>query len=91
MRNIIFKLLNSKKIRLIVDFAGILIGAVIAAFAIEEFLVPCTILDGGVVGIGIIISTLSKIPLSVLTICLNVPFLVFGARKLGKMFIMLDP
>lgn len=32
---------------------GIVLGAIIAAFAIEEFLVPCTILDGGVVGISI--------------------------------------
>ena len=38
--------------------------------------------------IGIIISTLSKIPLSILTICLNIPFLIFGAKKLGKMFII---
>lgn len=32
---------------------GIVLGAIIAAFAIEEFLVPCTILDGGVAGISI--------------------------------------
>ena len=80
-------MIQDKRLKLVVDFMGMTLGAIIAAFAIEEFLVPCTILDGGVVGIGIIISTLSKIPLSVLTICLNVPFLVFGARKLGKMFI----
>ena len=33
----------------------ITVGAVIAAFALEEFLVPFTILDGGVVGISMII------------------------------------
>ncbi len=88
MRNIIFKLLNSKKIRLIVDFAGILIGAVIAAFAIEEFLVPCTILDGGVVGIGIMINNLTRLPLSILTVVFNIPFLIVGSRKMGKMFIV---
>ena len=81
-------MIKNKKLKLVIDFIGMTLGAVIAAFAIEEFLVPCTILDGGVVGIGIIISTLSKMPLSVLTICLNAPFLIFGARKLGKMFIV---
>ena len=81
-------MIKNKKFKLVIDFIGMTLGAVIAAFAIEEFLVPCTILDGGVVGIGIIISTLSKIPLSMLTICLNLPFLIFGARKLGKMFIV---
>ena len=80
-------MIQNKKLKLVVDFMGMTLGAVIAAFAIEEFLVPCTILDGGVVGISIIISTVSKLPLSLLTICLNVPFLIFGARKLGKMFI----
>ncbi len=79
---------ENKIVKLVIDFIGMTLGAVIAAFAIEEFLVPCTILDGGVVGVSIIISTLSKLPLSLLTICLNVPFLVFGARKLGRMFIV---
>ena len=73
--------------RNIFEFAVILFGAMLAAFAIEEFLVPCLILDGGIVGISIIISTLSKLPLSVLTLVLNIPFLLIGAKKLGKIFI----
>ena len=81
-------MIENKKFKLFIDFLGMTFGAAVAAFAIEEFLVPCTILDGGVVGIGIIISTLSKMPLSVLTIGLNAPFLIVGARKLGKVFII---
>lgn len=64
------------------------IGSIIAAFAIEEFLVPNTILDGGVIGIGIMINNLTKLPLSMLTIILNIPFLLFGLHKLGKIFII---
>ena len=79
---------KSNIFRLIVDFFGIAIGAMIAAAAIEEFLVPCTIMDGGVVGIGIIVNNLTGIPLSILTIILNIPFLIIGARKMGKMFII---
>ncbi|MBR1742671.1 MAG: YitT family protein [Lachnospiraceae bacterium] len=63
------------------------VGAVLAAFAIEEFLVPCTILDGGLIGVGIIIHQLADVPLSILTIVLNVPFLLFGTKKLGIAFI----
>ena len=81
-------MIKNPRLKLFIDFLCMTFGAATAAFAIEEFLVPCTILDGGVVGIGIIISTLSKIPLSILTICLNIPFLIFGAKKLGKMFII---
>lgn len=83
----IHNLLNNKRFRLIVDFVGIALGAIIAAFAIEEFLVPCTILDGGVVGIGIMINNLTGIPLSILTVVFNIPFLIIGSGKMGKMFI----
>ncbi|MBR6173456.1 MAG: YitT family protein [Eubacterium sp.] len=69
------------------DIMCITVGAIIAAFAIEEFLVPCTILDGGVVGISIMLNTLLKFPLGILTVTLNIPFLIIGFRKMGKMFI----
>ncbi len=88
------KKLKKKKIsgqdilRMILELIGISIGAVIAAFAIEEFLVPCTILDGGVVGISIIINNKSGIPLGFLTVALNIPFLIIGAKKMGKRFII---
>ena len=73
---------------LLFEMLMITVGAVIAAFAIEEFLVGCTILDGGVVGIAIMGTTLFKIPLGLLTILLNIPFLIVGFRKLGKRFII---
>ncbi len=63
------------------------LGAVIAAFAVGVFLVPAEILDGGVVGVSIIISALSGLPLSVLTFVLNVPFLLLGLKSLGKRFL----
>lgn len=64
------------------------IGAIIAALAVEEFLVPNLILDGGVVGIGIMINYFSKIPLGVLTAIFNTPFLIAGSRKMGRGFIL---
>lgn len=79
---------KSKKLNLILDFVMITVGAIIAAFAIEEFLVPCTILDGGVIGIGIMVNNLTGISLSILTIVFNVPFLIIGARKMGYSFII---
>lgn len=76
------------KIKIVLEYLLIGLGAVIAAFAIEEFLVPNTILDGGVVGISIMINNLSGIPLSILTICINIPFLLIGSRKMGVKFII---
>lgn len=66
----------------------ITVGAVIAAFALEEFLVPFKILDGGVVGISMIISQLSGLPLGVLTIVLNIPFMILGFKRLGMRFLV---
>lgn len=70
------------------EFFMITIGAMMAAFAIEEFLVPCTILDGGIVGIGMIINNLTKAKLGVVTFLLNIPFLIIAARRLGRLFIV---
>ena len=67
----------------------ITLGAVIAAFALEEFLVPFTILDGGVVGISMIISQLSGLPLGILTIVLNIPFMILGFKRLGIKFLVI--
>ena len=82
------KIANSKEsMNEIFNYLMLVVGAMIAAFSIEEFLVPCTILDGGVVGISIMVNNLSRIPLGALTLVLNLPFLVVGMRKLGIEFI----
>lgn len=80
--------MKKKIIKTVLEFGMIFIGAVIAAFAVEEFLVPCTILDGGIVGISIIINNLTGIKLGILTSFLNIPFLIIGSRKLGHTFIV---
>ena len=65
----------------------IIIGSIIAAFAIEQMLLPQKILDGGVVGISILVHELVPfLPLGSLTILLNLPFVIIGGRKLGKPF-----
>ncbi len=63
------------------------LGAVIAALSIEMFLVPNEIIDGGIVGISIIASYLTKIELGIFTFVLNLPFLILAFKKLGKRFV----
>lgn len=72
----------------IFEFILIFLGATFAAFAIEEFLVPCLILDGGIVGVSIIINNLTGIQLGILTFVLNIPFLCLGGRRMGREFII---
>ncbi len=78
--------LNRRPSNPVLNYALLAIGAAIAAFAVEEFLVPNTILDGGVIGVGMMISHLTGIPLAVFTVVLNLPFLILGGMKLGRGF-----
>lgn len=69
------------------NFAMVALGAVIAAFSIENFLAPNNIMDGGVVGISMVADVFLPLPLSVLTLLFNLPFLWVGFRQMGKIFL----
>ena len=70
------------------SFLLITVGATLAAIALEIFLVPNNIIDGGIIGISIMVSYITKIKLSVLTFVLNIPFLILGYNQLGKSFLI---
>ena len=78
---------DNKSLKLILNFLGMTIGCILAAFALEEFLIPNSILDGGVAGISIIIHKLSKINLGLLVFFVNIPFIYIGYKNLGKTFL----
>lgn len=71
-----------------ISFVLITIGACLAAVALEIFLVPNNIIDGGIIGISIMISYITKIKLSILTLVFNIPFLILGYKQLGKSFLI---
>ena len=62
------------------------IGAIIAAVGLEVFLIPNHIIDGGVVGISIMLSAVTGIPFGVLLIVINLPFLFLVYKYIGKPF-----
>ncbi len=66
----------------------IALGALLAAWAIEIFLVPNRLIDGGMVGVAMILSHLfgeGLIPLFLFI--LNLPFLFLAYRTIGKSFV----
>jgi uncharacterized membrane-anchored protein YitT (DUF2179 family) len=65
-----------------------LVGTFIAAVALEYFLLPNDVMDGGIVGISIMIEHLTGLPLGALTFVLNVPFLVIGYKQIGRTFLI---
>lgn len=64
------------------------LGPFIAAFALEVFLVPNNIIDGGIVGVSIILSYLTKINLGLLIFVINIPFFFLAFNKIGKKFVI---
>ena len=73
--------------RILLQIIGLTIGSIIAAAALELFLIPNTILDGGVTGISIIIHKIFHVPLGLLVLILNLPFIYIGYQNLGKRFL----
>ena len=77
----VFKLLKS--------LFFITIGAFITAFALESFLLPNKVIDGGIIGISMIVNQLTHWNLGLLIIILNTPFILLAFKKMGKMFVFL--
>jgi uncharacterized membrane-anchored protein YitT (DUF2179 family) len=64
----------------------IILGAALTGVGIEEFLVQNKILDGGIVGISMILSHLTGVKLGIFIFVLNIPFLYIGYKQIGKTF-----
>lgn len=64
----------------------IIFGAILMGVGLEEFLVPNKILDGGIVGISIILSHLTDLKLGIFIFVLNIPFFFIGYKQIGKTF-----
>jgi uncharacterized membrane-anchored protein YitT (DUF2179 family) len=67
----------------------IAVGAFLAAFALQVFLVPNNLIDGGIVGLAMIggkITDNRLIPLFI--ILLNLPFVFLAFRSIGKTFVI---
>lgn len=68
------------------DVFLILLGIVSATFGFKAFLLTNHFIDGGATGISLLVASLTKIPLYVLIICVNLPFVFLGYNVIGKQF-----
>ena len=66
----------------------ITIGAFVTAASLETFLLPNNIIDGGVIGISMMVHYVTKWNLGLLIFCINIPFILLALRKLGTKFII---
>ena len=72
--------------QMFLSFVGIIFGAFIAAFSLEVFLLPNRIIDGGVIGIAILISEGlgTDIWLYPMVLLFNIPFLFLAYKYIAK-------
>jgi uncharacterized membrane-anchored protein YitT (DUF2179 family) len=64
----------------------ILLGVFSAAMGIEGFLLSSHFIDGGVTGVSMLLSQVLGIPLALLIVVINLPFIVIGYRQIGAKF-----
>ena len=64
----------------------IVAGVFSAAFGLKSFLLSSHFIDGGVTGISMLLAAAFQLPLSVLILVINLPFIALGYKQLGRPF-----
>lgn len=82
---------NYRKLRIVLlsflkDIFLMACGIASAAFGLESFLLPVKFIDGGVIGMALLGSGISEIPLGWLILIISIPFIILGYNTIGKKF-----
>ena len=64
----------------------IVLGIASAGFGLKGFLLSSRFIDGGVTGVSMLLSEVLSLPLSILLLVINLPFIALGYRQIGKWF-----
>ena len=68
------------------DILSVMLGVIIAAFALKSFLVPNHFFDGGVTGLSLLIHELYDLNLAIAIIIFNLPLIIISYFTVGKNF-----
>ena len=77
----------SKRLRSILGIFAIAIGAIVAAFGVQGFIVPSRLGGGGIGGIALLLYYTLKLPIGLMTFFLNIPLFVLGWREVNRKFV----
>ena len=64
----------------------IILGITSASFGLKSFLLPNHFLDGGAMGISLLLNIKTGYSLGVILVLVNIPFVLLGSRQISKMF-----
>ncbi len=62
------------------------VGILSAAFGLKGFIIPNMLIDGGATGVSLLVNQLSGVPLPLLILGINIPFIGLGYVQLGRWF-----
>jgi uncharacterized membrane-anchored protein YitT (DUF2179 family) len=68
----------------------IIIGSLAAVIAIKGFMIPNHFIDGGIIGISIMLHEIFHIDISIQLLIYNIPFLYLGYKKMGEQFAVMS-
>src|SRR5829696_5574041 len=68
------------------NVALVALGILSAAFGLKGFLLSSRFIDGGVTGVSMLLSNVTKLPLALFLPLINLPFIVLGYRQVGARF-----
>lgn len=68
------------------DFLFISGGVIMASIGLKGFLLPNNFLDGGAMGMSLLLKILTNVDLPLLIILVNLPFIILGARQISISF-----
>ena len=68
------------------DTLSVVVGVIIAAFALKSFLVPNHFFDGGITGISLLVHELYNLNLAILIVFFNLPLIIISYFSVGKRF-----
>ena len=63
-----------------------ILGSILVSIGLEIFLIPNNIIDGGMTGISIMASHVTKAELGIFIFVFNLPFVIVGYKQIGKTF-----
>src|SRR4029078_36498 len=81
-----FRQLKITLFRGLKDFFLIVGGIFSAAFGLESFLLPNNFIDGGATGISLLIAEITRLPVAIFIVLVNIPFIFIGAKTIGRSF-----
>lgn len=64
----------------------IALGVLSAGMGLKGFLLSSRFIDGGVTGVSMLLAEVAGLPLSILILVLNLPFIALGWRMIGRAF-----